>query len=281
MSPKSANTNNYVLPTLRGQYCFVLESNVGLWRSLLEVVKEFIDEIVLEATPRGIVLESFDKMSVALLNLHLKPTMFKHYEVTNSESPMVPLEIKLNVIEMLRVIKCGSDMDLIRFSIKESDKDTLIVNIVGATKSRFALACLDYVDVNRVEAMDLDIYDHHEKISVSEFTQVVKNLRGFGDAVSIELCQDKSGTVGLCVLSTTGEGIRKAEFSIELETANNQDCKACLSNEYLAKVAKMLSLSKDTFMLHLDSEGRPCVFQVEIGDGLGELTLYVCQRELY
>lgn len=279
MPPKTSDS--YILPTLRGQHCFVLESNVGLWRSLFEVVKEFIDEIVLEATPRGIQLESFDKMSVALLNLHLKPNMFKHYEVSNSESPMVPLEIKLNVVELLRVIKCGSDMDLIRFSIKENDKDTLIINIAGATKSRFALACLDYVDVNRVEAMDLDIYDHHERMSVSEFTHVVKNLRGFGDAVSIDLCQDKSGTASLCVLSTTGEGIRKAEFSIELENAKDQDCKACLSNEYLAKVAKMLSLSKDTFMLHLDSEGRPCVFQVEIGGGLGEMTVYVCQRELH
>jgi hypothetical protein len=274
MPPKITDS----LPTLRGSYTFVLEGHVGQWRMLLEIIKDFIDEIVLEVTPRGITLESFDKMCVALLNLHLTPTMFKRFDVSLPDGPVVPLEVKLNVQELLRVIKCGNDTDLLRFAVKESDHDTLIVNIAGTTKARFALACLDYVDVNKVEPMDLDTYDHHEEIDVSQFTQIIKNVRNFGDAVTIELMNNEDSAQ--CIISVSGEGIRKAEFAIDLDKANNQSCRAYLSNEYLAKVGKVLSLSRNKFKMHLNNEGLPCVFQVDINDGLGEMTVYVCQREM-
>lgn len=277
MPPKESN--KYSLPALRGAHTVVIESNVALWKSLLDVIKEFIDEVVLEVTPRGLFFQTFDKMSAALLNITMSPSMFTRFDVKSPDGPMTPVEIKINVVELLKVIKCGGDYDLLRLSIKEADPDTLIVNIVGSIKARVTLACLDYVDTNRVEPQDTDIFDHHEVLDIAEFTQIVKNIKTFGEASYISLCHD--GDSAQCIMSTSGESVRKAEFMMKLAEANNQNCEVLLSNDYLVKVAKVLSLTKDKFTIHMDNQGNPCVFQVDLNDGLGKIEVFVSQREMY
>lgn len=277
MPPK--DSTQYSLPALRGAHTVVIESKISLWKSILDVIKEFIDEIVLEVTPRGLVFQTFDKMSAALLNLNMSPNMFTRFDVSNPAGPVTPVEIKINVVELLKVIKCGSDSDMLRLSIKEADPDTLIVNIVGTTKARFTLACLDYVDTNRVEPQDLGLFDHHEVLNIAEFTQIVKSIRTFGEATYINLCQD--GNEAQCIMSTSGESVRKAEFMMKLAKADNQNCEVFLSNDYLVKVAKVISLAKDTFTIHMNNEGNPCVFVADLNDGLGEIVVYVSQREMY
>jgi proliferating cell nuclear antigen len=234
----------------------VIESKISAWKSVIEVIKEFVDEACFVAKDNGLLLRTFDKMSAALISVELPIGRFNVYQIEES------VNIKVNISDLLKVIKCGNEKDNVRLSM--TDESTLIVQIMGKSKSNFKVKCLDMTS----EAIDIpEPYPNQVNMNGAEFTGIVKSLKGFGERVKI----------------TTGKECRfeaieeSAEFIISTNEYLDEPIEAILGTDYLLKVSKVVALSTGELLMGI-SEDVPCLFSVHLAGG-GEVILYISQHE--
>ena len=101
--------------------------NGSVLKKIVEAIKDIVNNVNLEATPKGLAMQAMDPTHVALVGLELNEEGFKEYRADKNFS----LGIKL--ANLNKLLKCAGNDDMITLTC-EDEPTQLTLNFKSASR---------------------------------------------------------------------------------------------------------------------------------------------------
>lgn len=152
----------------------------GLFKKLIDSIKELVNDINLDNNQNGISLQAMDSSHVALVTLNLMSDGFDHYRCDR------PMTLGLNVNNLSKIMKCGGNDDSITLKAEEEPSSLNIIfeNKKQKKTSDFTLNLIT-IDTEHLGIPDTS-YSSVIEMPSGEFTRICRELYQLSETVNIE-----------------------------------------------------------------------------------------------
>jgi len=161
-----------------------LLSEGGVFKRIIESIKELVTDGNFDATSAGLTLQAMDSSHVALVALLLRNEGFDHFRCDRTQS------LGLNLGSLAKIMKCAANDDAITLKADDGG-DSVSFMFEAKNQSRISHFSLKLIDI---DAEHLGIPDTEYKTTIrmpsSEFQRICKELAVIGDTVSIQASKD-------------------------------------------------------------------------------------------
>ncbi len=197
-------------------------SSAGLWKKLVDAMKELVTEVNMQCVPEGINIQSMDAAHVALVAMGINCAGFEQYKC---ESESI---IGLNMGNLGKILKTieSNDALTLKHNIEDNVLSVQAENNAGNRSTEFLMKLME------IEAESMDIPDIDYKASIfmssSEFAKICRDLAVFGDTITVSVNRDgvrfsADGDIGNC----------STHYKCETKITTGQN----IANEHKAGVA--------------------------------------------
>lgn len=217
--------------------------NVGILRDSFTAVGELISEGNFVAKPAGISFMATDPTMVALVQLELKPAVFKEYHV-ESET-----EISVNLDSILSVLRRAGAKDAVTLEV-EKGANKLNITLTGQSTRKFTIPLLD-IEKGEIPEMNLD-FPAVVEMSSSIFSDGIADASIVGDTMVL------SAKDGVFNMASDGD---TSNMSLHLDKSSEgvvaikaiSEAHSKFSLDYLKKIEKATKIS-ESVKLHLGKD---------------------------
>lgn len=221
--------------------------NASTFKSIIEAIKDLVDEANFNVNSDGIQLRSMDNSHVALCWLTLEASGF------DSFSCDCPQSIGFSISSLSKIMKCASKTD--EMILEYHDDDFLEISFKGEEDgSSFKLKLIE-IDADSLTINDFE-FTNVLTLDSTRFKKIVGNLSSFGDTIGVHV-QEKSVTFSID--GEIGQG------SVTLDTEENEQLSQSFSIGLVEKFTKATGLSKQV-VIQLGN-GVPALFQYKFEGG--------------
>lgn len=176
-----------------------------LFRALLDAVTPLALEANLECSEHGLHVQTLDAAHVALVEFWLMRGAFTEFACA------APVSLGLNLLSVQKVLRCGADSDALTLSA-DAAGELVRIELTASEQRRSAFN----IKLMDLDSKLLDIPNQEPQaecvIASSLFTNIIKNVGGLGDTVTLEFSAQQ---LTFTVRGEIGEGT--------LELANRGD----------------------------------------------------------
>ncbi len=152
----------------------------GLFKKLIESIKELVNDINLDNNSNGISLQAMDSSHVALVTLSLMAEGFDHYRCDR------PMTLGISVSNLSKIMKCGGNDDSITLKAEEEPSSLNIIfeNKKQKKTSDFTLNLIT-IDSEHLGIPDTS-YSSIITMPSGEFTRICRELYQLSETVVVE-----------------------------------------------------------------------------------------------
>ena len=229
-------------------------------KSLLEVLKDIINDVNIYFDSTGMKIIAFDVARVTLVYVKLAAENFEEYSCPTE------LILGINVTNTFKLLKSISNTDIL--SITNSDENLIITvsNDGKKSTSKFSIRLLD-LNEDILEIPDSDNAESHETLIPSiDFQKIVRDMSNIGS----ELLIKRTGNT--VEFSCEGDFAEKQTI-IEQNDDVGDGTSGVFSLKYLSMFTKATILCPIVQILQ-DSDDSPIMFKYTIAN-LGDLRFYL------
>jgi proliferating cell nuclear antigen len=151
--------------------------NAGVWKKLVESMKELVQDVNFQCTPSGISIQAMDPAHVALVNLMLRGGGF---DVFNTERNTV---LGINLASMSKILKTLDGNDKLTMRHDDEDSHLTLVTAVEGKTTEYQMKLLE-IDAESMGVPELE-YSAIVQMSGAEFAKTCKDMAIFGDTVTV------------------------------------------------------------------------------------------------
>jgi proliferating cell nuclear antigen len=200
----SMNTEN-TMNTVLGQtenvnkyanYHFVMKTvQSPTFRSLIEALKDMIQDGILECSPKGMKLESTDVCATYLVCLNLIGSEFEEYYCDGNHS------LGVNMSDLYKTIKSIESDDTLSLMIEKNDSEKLIVRIDNSEKNKMKISRINLLDITKDDATTIppELFNSTIRMPSKDFQSICRDMSSIEATIVDIQCVDK-------VFSIEGEG---------------------------------------------------------------------------
>lgn len=225
--------------------------------TLLEVVGEVADEILMKLSTRGLQVRALDPARLSLIEIEIPSAAFTAYDMGSRE-----LDVGINIGSLLKVLPRPRKNDVIKFSANEM---FYRMTIEGATPKTFRFRS---IEVAAEEIPELNIeFKVRAVILSSAFRQALATLKGAG-TVEIEV-----PSADYVILTGGGSTVRLSRVAGSILSMDfEESVRSAYDETYLSKIDPLLNLA-DRLELYLGSSSPLSITFKLPGDLLVRYTL--------
>ncbi|KAI8911841.1 proliferating cell nuclear antigen, N-terminal domain-containing protein, partial [Gorgonomyces haynaldii] len=165
----------------------VLEATLreaGLFKKVLDAVKEVVSDANLECSEAGMALQSMDSSHVSLVSFLLRASGFEQYRCDRS------LNLGLSIVNLGKILKsCAPEDQLTIRADDNADHLDLTFESKQNRTSEYNLKLMDIDSDSLATPEDLD-YDAVVTMSAAEFQRIVKDMTVISDTVEIDVSKE-------------------------------------------------------------------------------------------
>jgi proliferating cell nuclear antigen len=215
-------------------------------RGIFEAVSSIISEVLLKVDKDGISMTAMDLSHICLVSLKLKKEDLDEFEVKE------PLQLGINLEDLVKIIKRSSGNDEITFSHDPKEKKLIIeMKPPEAKKARkFTIALIDIegeeINLESLESME---FDNKCSFNLKYLDEAIKDAEIFAEVLQIKV--DKN-----LIFSTTGN-IGDMEYVLEgdelISKELNAESSGIFAISFLKNILKIGSIA-DSIDVSLKSE---------------------------
>jgi len=192
----------------------------GLFKKLIESIKELVNDINLDNNSNGISLQAMDSSHVALVTLNLMAEGFDHYRCDR------PMTLGISVSNLSKIMKCGGNDDSITLKAEEEPSSLNIIfeNKKQKKTSDFTLNLIT-IDSEHLGIPDTS-YSSIITMPSGEFTRICRELFQLSETVVVETNKYyvKFSVIGDVVggsIKIDGNETSEKENSTSINVSNN------------------------------------------------------------
>jgi proliferating cell nuclear antigen len=230
------------------------------FKSLLEVLKEIINDVNVYFDSSGMTIIALDVARVTLVYVKLSAENFEEY---SCPSEMI---LGINVANTFKLLKSISNNDIL--TITNTDEN-LVITVSNETKkstSKFSIRLLD-LNEDLLEIPDYEDSQKNETVIPSiDFQKIVRDMSNIGSELVIRRFENS------VEFSCEGDFAEK-QTTIEQEDVVDQEMIGNFSLKYLSMFTKATILCPLVQIIQ-ESNEQPIIFKYTIAN-LGELRFYL------
>jgi proliferating cell nuclear antigen len=240
-------------------------------RTLFEVLKEIVHDVVLRIDPTGVRLLTIDGARCALVYMRLRADAFEEFRCEGS------FNLGINMASMFKLVKTSGSHDTITLYMASPASHELGIKIQNAEKNSVTDFQLKLLDVDE-DCMDLPAVDFDNVITMPSafFQRLCRDMLNIADTMYIR----SSGSQ--LVLGCNGDFARQetvigeTDAGMNIRATSDKVIEGHFSLKYLSLFCKAANLS-NTIELFL-KERYPLILKYNVAS-LGELRFCVAQKE--
>lgn len=159
-------------------------TNAGLWKKLVDAMKELVNEVNMQLSPEGVYVQSMDAAHVALVAMGLNNSGFEMYHMERQTV------IGVNMTNFGKILKTidNSDSLELRHNLDENNLSVIAENKDGSRSSEFSLKLME-IDSEQMQIPDID-YKASITMSASEFAKICRDMAVFGDTITVSISRE-------------------------------------------------------------------------------------------
>jgi proliferating cell nuclear antigen len=230
-------------------------------KSLLEVLKDIINDVNIYFDSTGMKIIAFDVARVTLVYVKLAAENFEEYSCPTE------LVLGINVTNTFKLLKSISNTDIL--SITNNDENLIITvsNDGKKSTSKFSIRLLD-LNEDILEIPETDASTSHETLIPSiDFQKIVRDMSNIGSEL---LIKRTSNTVEF---SCEGDFAEKQTIIEQADDVGPKGATGVFSLKYLSMFTKATILCPIVQIVQ-ESDDSPIVFKYTIAN-LGDLRFYL------
>lgn len=228
-------------------------------KSLLEVLKEVINDVNIIFDPSGMKIIAFDVARVTLVCVRLFAENFEEYSCDTETF------IGINVSNIFKLLKSISNNDILSISTSDENMNIVISNDQKKSTSKFTIKLLD-LNEDILEIPELGANMTETLIPSVDFQKIVRDMSNIGSEIEIQ----RSGST--IMFSCEGDFASKQTI-IEQNTDVGNGVTGTFSLKYLSMFTKATILCPIVQIIQEDDDA-PIIFKYSIAN-LGDLSFYL------
>lgn len=233
------------------------------FKSLLEVLKDIINDVNLCFDETGMKIIAFDVARVTLVHVFMAAENFEEYSCKKE------IFVGINVLNMFKLLKSISNNDILHMSVNDELLNITLTNDSKKSTSTFSIKLLDLnEDILEIPNVEMAVCTN---ISSLDFQKIVRDMMNISDDMTISR---KRNTIEF---SSNGDFANKSTTIEQTETIQ-KSISGVFSLKYLSMFTKATILCPVVQILQND-EDSPVIFKYNIAN-LGELKFYLAQNAL-
>jgi len=245
----------------------------GLFKKLLESVKDLLNEANWDCTDSGIQLQAMDNSHVSLVSVTLRADGFDKYRCDRQ------LAMGMNLGSMSKILKCAGNDDIVTLKAQDdADTVTFMFESPNADKVSDYEMKLMNLDAEHLGIPETD-YACVIKMPSAEFTKVIRDLSQFGDSLVISVTKEgvrfsASGDIGVGnVKIAQNSSVDKEEENVTVEM--QEPVTLSFATRYMNMFTKASCLSGQVCLSM--SPDVPLVVEYNIGE-IGHIRYYLAPK---
>lgn len=247
----------------------------GVFKTLIEALKELITDCQLYVTPKGLFLTAIDTSKTILIKLELPVEKFDEFTCTRDK-----IKLGINMQNFYKIIKTTTQNDTLSLSMDASDESILLITMINSEKNyvkklKFKLIEVDEGDDEELKIPPLDFQSMFTMPS-TEFQKLCRDMSILSD--KIELKSIGKTIVASCNGSFANEEIMYGEKKDEIEC--HQESEEIIQGYY--SLTSLLLFTKCTGLCNsiklMLRNNFPIIVSYIVGN-LGDLTLFLAPKE--
>lgn len=187
------NLNNHEKENL-GQQILVKTVQASAFRTLIEALKDILQDVNIEFDETGIKIVAMDVSHTVLVHLKLDSNSFEHYYCKKKNI------IGVNMTNFFKLIKSMSNNDTLTLFVSESDTNRLGIKIENCEKNSVTNYKLNLLDLND-EGIQIPPASFDSVITMpsSDFQKLCRDMSGLTDTLELKSVDN------LLILSCKGD----------------------------------------------------------------------------
>jgi len=207
-------------------------------KGIFEAVSAIISETLLKVDPaKGISLTAMDLSHICLVSLDLRKEDMDEFEADE------PLEIGINLEDLVKIIKRSSAEDEITFSHNPNEKK-LIIQMKPETAKKARTFTISMIDIDgeeiNMEALENMVFDNHCTLDLSFLDEAIKDAEIFAEVLQVK--------AGESLVFSTNGNIGDMEYVLEKEELVDVDFSGdstgIFAINFLKKVLKISTVAE-------------------------------------
>lgn len=160
--------------------------NAESFTAIFQYVRLMSDTVTLRFNNERMYLQTMDAAHVSIAELSIPPSWFDVYHI----SSRAPISVSINITIMSRVLNVREKDQRIRI-LYTPNADMLDIHIIGgAADKHFSIPTMSLImDVVDITAMN---YQAEITMQSSVLSNIIAQLRMFGDTVAITCCEERA-----------------------------------------------------------------------------------------
>jgi len=235
----------------------------GAFRTLIEVLKDVLNDINLMFDESGIKVMAMDGSKVALIHLKLHATNFEEFYCKKK------FNAGLSVISLYKLMKTITNSDTVTMYITEQNNNELCIKIDNSDSNRsttFKLKLLD-IDNKEIKVPDVDI-NCIVTMPSSDFQRMCRDMSNISDIVEITCCKETLSFKCDGDFASQNTTIGEATHGMNFNKKDNVEITGKYALKYINLFTKSTNLS-NTIELYL-KPNYPLILKYNVAN-LGEI----------
>ena len=228
------------------------------FKSLLEVLKDIINDVNLCFDSSGMKIVAFDVARVTLVHMFMSAENFEEYSCKKE------IYVGINVLNMFKLLKSITNNDILSMSVNDETLNVTLTNDSKKSMSKFSIKLLDLnEDILEIPDIEMPI---STSIPSLDFQKIVRDMSIIADDMKITRKDN--------VIKFESDGDFASKMT-QIEQSENIDktVNGLFSLKYLSMFTKATILCPIVQILQNNNES-PAVFKYNIAN-LGELKFYL------
>lgn len=165
---------------------FAKTSQASALKSLIDVLKDLLEDVCLEFDHDGVRLVSPDSTHIAMIHLKLESEKFDEYVCPQ------PLTVGINIIRTFKLIKSISSSDTLAFFVDDSESNNLGIRVENSdrkTSTTFEIAMMDIKGAN-IELPPIE-FDSCISLPSTDLQKIIRDMSSIADRVEVKNLPDR------------------------------------------------------------------------------------------
>lgn len=230
------------------------------FKSLLEVLKDIINDVNVCFDSSGVKIIAFDVARVTLVHMFMAAENFEEY-TCNKE-----LFVGINVSNMFKLLKSITNNDVLSMEVNDECLNIMLTNDSKKSTSKFSIKLLDLnEDILDIPELDMPF---STQVPSLDFQKIVRDMINIGNDVTITRTKNK------IEFDCKGDFASKTTTMEQTEEIGDDvQISGIFSLKYLSMFTKATILCPTVQILQNDDDS-PVIFKYTIAN-LGELRFYL------
>jgi proliferating cell nuclear antigen len=233
------------------------------FKSLLEVLKDIINDVNVYFDSTGMKIIAFDVARVTLVYVKLDAENFEEYSCPDD------VVLGINVSNTFKLLKSISNNDILTIT---NDYENLVITVSNDTKkstSKFSIRLLDLnEDILEIPEEESDRVKLDTLVPSVDFQKMIRDMSNIGSELLIRRFENK------VEFSCAGDFAEKQTIIEQPEDVSPNNTSGTFSLKYLSMFTKATILCPLVQIIQDQEESTPVVFKYTIAN-LGELRFYL------